>query len=110
MDGEPERVSIGSTRIKASFPLTSPFIIETPSPPGSVALFPQGFAFYVSHHHSLHSSFNLFIRRLGVGSIWLGVSGRVIWRRTERCEWSEYDPGAPIGKADTEALPCCARV
>ena len=46
---------------------TSYFILETPSPPGSVALFPQGFAFYVSHHHSLHSSFNLLIRRLGVG-------------------------------------------
>src|SRR5207244_12862941 len=64
IDGKPERVSIGSMRIKASFPFTSSFIIETPSPPGSVALFPQGFAFYVSHHHSLHSSFNLFIRRL----------------------------------------------
>src|SRR6266576_5243767 len=33
----------------------STFIIETRSPPGSVALFPQGFAFYVSHHHSLRS-------------------------------------------------------
>src|SRR5438270_4837759 len=38
----------------------STFIIETPSPPGSVALFPQGFAFYVSHHHSLHSFFSPF--------------------------------------------------
>ena len=37
---------------------TSSFIIETPSPPGSVALFPQGFAFYVSHHHSPPSTFS----------------------------------------------------
>src|SRR6476620_2244362 len=56
---------------------TSSFIIETPSPPGSVALFPQGFTLYVSHHHSLHSSFSLFIRRLGAGcSGWLGLTGR----------------------------------
>jgi hypothetical protein len=45
--------------VNASFASTSSFIIETPSPPGSVALFPQGFAFYVSHHHSLHSYFSL---------------------------------------------------
>jgi hypothetical protein len=62
--------------VNASFASTSSFIVETPSPPGSVALFPQGFAFYVSHHHSLHLSFNLFIRRLAVGSIaWLGLKG-----------------------------------
>src|SRR6476469_8835587 len=71
--------------VNASFASTSSFIIETPSPPGSVALFPQGFAFYISHHHTLHSSFNLFIRRLGVGwSAWLGL----IWlghrERTDR--------------------------
>jgi hypothetical protein len=45
--------------VNASFASTSSFIIETPSLPGSVALFPQGFAFYVSHHHSLHSYFSL---------------------------------------------------
>src|SRR5882724_12601236 len=64
------------------------------SPPGSVALFPQGFAFYVSHHHSLHSSFNLFTCRSGVSwSAWL----RLIWlgcrERTDRDIVSVRIPG-----------------
>src|SRR5438874_5705728 len=53
----------------------STFIIETPSPPGSVALFPQGFAFYVSHHRSLHFILQPFKRRRGAGcSVWLDVA------------------------------------
>ena len=53
---------------------TLSFVVGTPSPPGSVALFPQGFAFYVSHHHSLHSSFDLAAQRSAVRcSAWLGV-------------------------------------
>jgi hypothetical protein len=64
IDGKPEQVSIGSMRIKANSAFTSTFVIETPSPPSSVALFHQGFAFYVSHHYSLHSSFSSAGQRL----------------------------------------------